>query len=78
MLVDVVNTLQNLMYTVAGKEEERTVQGETILDHMLWTKALNSRSQIHRESLNEKLEPWTLDTICSNYFTEEETKAQAD
>lgn len=36
MLVDVVNTLQNLMYTVAAKaRKERSVQGKTIHDDML-------------------------------------------
>lgn len=36
VLVDVVNTLQNLMYTVAAKaQKERSVQGKTIHNHML-------------------------------------------
>lgn len=36
VLVDVVNTLQNLMYTVAEKaQKERSVQGKTIHNHIL-------------------------------------------
>lgn len=56
MLVDVVNTLQNLMYTVAAKHKEKECQHRVkplIHDHTLRMKARNSGLERHRESPNE-------------------------